>query len=356
MKRKIFFTLFLIFTIALMSLVSMSVYADEKPITLTFATWHSPGELGGKFYSIFKEEIEERSNGKVQFKIYWHESLLKGKEILKGVEDGVVDMGVINGNLYPNQMPIASVFGTIVRGPVGFDAQMMAYNRVMEETQGWKEEYLSHNQIPLSMYSFLNKAVFSSKKTVTLEDFKNQKMRASSRWVLDLMGGAGGVPVSIPWTDCYMAIQTGTIHAVLSNFDGMYNTKLYEVAPNILFLEGLFCKPPMVLSINKDVWNNYPEEIKRYIKEAFEATQPRFKEISNAEAKRVVEGLNEEGCVVNTMSMEDMEKFLTLPVVDEIQAQWIKDMKEAGVENAEELLYSIRNIIDDAAEKEVLDN
>ncbi|MBA7536569.1 Solute-binding protein [subsurface metagenome] len=354
MNQKRFFGLCILCTIFLMTFLIIPTYANEDPITLTFADYQNPNELGGRYLSFFKEELENKTDGKVQLKIFWTGSLLTGKEILRGIEDGVADMGIINANYYPNQLPIGGMFAVVVRGPVTFEAQINAYQRAMEEVQGWKEEFLSHNQLPLSIYCYIDKAVFSTKPTSSLADFKGQKMRASSRWVLDLMASVDATPVSVPWADCYMALQTGTIDSVLTNLDGMYNTKLFEVAPNILLLDGLWVKTPLICTINIDVWNSLSKEIQGQIMEAFEATFYRYKEIWVAETERIIEGLNKEGCVVNTMPMEDMEKWLTSPAVDEIQATWDEMMKGQGFENAEEILEKVKNIVDEVIENEAL--
>jgi len=295
MNQKKFFGLCILCTIFLTTFLIIPTYANEDPIKLTYATYINPNELGGYYLSVFKEELENKTDGKVQLKIFWAGSLLEGKEILRGIEDGVVDMGTINSNYSPNQLPTSS-----------------------------------------------------------LEDFKGQKMRASSRWTLDLMASAGATPVSIPWSDCYMAVQTGTIDAILTNIDGMYSIKLFEVAPNILLLNGLWTKAPLVCTINIDIWNSLSKEIQGQIMEAVEATSYRYKEIYEAEMERIIEGLNKEGCVVNAMPMEDMEKWLTSPAVDEIQATWVEMMKKQGFENAEEILEKIKNIVDEFEEKEAL--
>ena len=282
--------------------------------------------------------------------------MLKGKEILRGVEDGVADMGSINPNYYPNQLPIGGVFNVIPRGPAKYESQMMIYKSVMGQVPEWKAESMAHNQLPIYTFALSAKAICSTKPLVSLDDFKNQKMRSAARWLLDMMGAAGGTPVSVPWSDCYMALQTGTIDAVLTNLGSLHSAKLDEVAPNILLIDHLWAKPATFYTINIDSWNKLPEDVQSQIMEAFKSTSTRYSEVYTADWNNCVKEVEEMGCVLNSMSSEDMEKWVSLPIVGEIQAKWMKEMEDQGMKNAGEILEKIEGIVEEVLEKENMGN
>lgn len=52
------------------------------------------------------DEIKKRTNGKVQIKFYWSQSLVKAKETLKAVGAGLVDTGTVLGLYTPADLPI----------------------------------------------------------------------------------------------------------------------------------------------------------------------------------------------------------------------------------------------------------
>ena len=345
-KKSSVLVIFLLVIIFVISIV-MSINAEEKPIVLTFAEYKTPPDLMGKNLLIFQEELEKSTNGKVQIEIYWGGSLLKGKEILKGVEDGIADMGDVNPNYYPNQLPIGGVFNVLPRGPLNYLQQVEVYERTMEEIPAWKDEFLARNQIPLFCYTQDGKVISSIKPMKSLGDLKNRKMRAASRWLIEMMAGAGATPVSVPWADCFMALQTGMIDGVLTNLSSTYSGKLYEPAKHILLVPELWSKPAFFHTINIGVWNNLSEEIQGQIMEAYVATRARFDVLYYEDEVTAVNGMKEAGCTVNTMSKEDMEEWFTLPVVDEIQAKWVNEMKEQGMEDAQEILDKIKGIVDD---------
>lgn len=352
MNKKKIFVFSVIFAILIVTSMLMPIYADEKPITLTVADYKNPSDLTGKGLLVLQEEIEKKTNGMVKLKIYWSESLLKGKEILRGVEDGVADMGNVNPNYYPNQLPIGGVFNVIPRGPAKYESQLMIYKKVMEEVPAWKEEFFAHNQIPIYIFAMSDKAICSTKKMESLDDFKNQKMRAASRWLLKMIEGAGATPVSVPWGDCYMALQTGTIDSVLTNLGSLHHAKLDEVAQDILLLPGLWAKPAVFYTINTDVWNSLSEEIQEQIKEAIESTNVRYSELYAEDWSTCISETKEMGCRVNSLSKDDMNKWTNMSVVDEIQAQWVEEMEKQGFEEAKEILEKIKNIVADVVETE----
>ncbi|MDD5015592.1 MAG: TRAP transporter substrate-binding protein DctP [Atribacterota bacterium] len=349
---SIAFRIFLFVVVLTFSLV-ITVNAEEKPITLTLAEYTNPNSLTGKGLVILQEEITKNTNGKVELKIFWAESLLTGKEILQGVENGVVDIGNVNPSYFPNQLSINGVFAVIPRGPIGYKYQIMVYKKVMEQVPAWRDQFLAHNNLPLYIFALGDKAICSTKPLASLEDFKNKKMRASSKWQLGLLSAAGAVPVSLPWSDCYMGLQTGTIDAVLSNFDAIHSDKFDEVAPHILLVKGLWSKPPVFYTFNKDVWNNLSKDIQGQIMEAFETTAARYGEVYDEIWDSSLKGAEEIGSIVNSMSAEDTEKWLTLPEVVEMQEQWVEEVEKTGLENARELLEQIKSIVEEVRVREI---
>jgi len=349
------FRIFLFVVVLTFSLV-IPVNADEKPITLTAASYAAPDSLNGRSLIILQEEITKNTNGKVEIKIFWAESLLTGKEILQGVESGVVDIGALNPSYFPNQLSINGVFAVIPRGPSGYKYQMMVYKKVMEQVPAWRDQFLAYNNLPLYIYALGDKAICSTKPLASLEDFKNKKIRASSKWQLGLVKAAGGVPVSLPFTDCYMGLQTGTIDAVLTNFDAIRDYKLDEVAPHILLIKGLWSKPPVFFTFNKDVWNNLSEDIQGQLMEAFETTTARYVEFYDGIWDASLKGTEEIGSIVNSMSAEDMGKWLTLPEVVEMQEQWVEEVEKTGLENAREILEQIKSIVEEVRVIEEMNN
>jgi len=351
-KRQIMFNIILIL-VFLVTIGSINIFAVQKPIELKFACYDNPTGLAGFHYKTMKEEIEKNTDGQVIIKIYWSSSLLKGAEMLRGVADGITDMGQMNPNYYPNQLAMNGAYAIIPAGPDAYKYKSWVFETGIERIPEMRAEWTNNNQIPLYTWVLLPKVATSTKPIASLEDFKGLKMRAASRWLLEMLGGAGATPVSVPWSDCYMALQTGTIDSVLTNLDGIHNTKLDEIGKHIYLCPQIWNSSAFTLTINTDRWNSIPEDIQEKIKEALDKVSALYGEAYDKDWDRIVKEQEEMGCVINKMTTEDAETWGNLPIREEIEAKWIKETEERGVENPGKILEAIKEIVQEGIAREI---
>ena len=354
LKGKFYFSkiVLVVFVLAYMSTSISSVFAQEKPITLRFNTLAASHSLAGVGDRILKEEIEERTNGRVKVEIYWAQALLDGLETIRGVADGVADMSRHCSNFFPEELAINGVWAIISQGPVEFENIHWVFKACMEEIPEMKDEFLKNNQIPIYTSSMLPMAVSSRVPMSSVEDFENRKMRVSARWVLQMLEAFRAVPVSVPWNDCYMALQTGMIDAVVSNLDALHDTKIDEVGQNILTMRNLFLGTSFPYTINLDTWNSLSEDIQEQILEASEHTAIRYGQAFSEAWDEIIAVQQERGYTVNAMTLEDIAKWENLPVMEKVEEQWIKENEARGIENAREILEKVKEIVKQGIEKE----
>ena len=350
MKRNFcFFVLTISMCVLCFSMISL---ASEQPIKLTLADTTAPTGLRGEGTLLFVEEIEKYTNGRVQVEVYWGESLLKAAEILKGVQDGIVDMGYINPNYYPGPLILNGSFAIYPRGPVKFSNMYEAFVTCLEEVPELTQELDSVNQKQLYINACLPMTVTSRLPFSSFEDFAGKRIRASSRWYLAQLEGAGATPVSVPWGDCYMALQTGTIDAVYTNLDGIHRTKLDEAAPNIFTMREIWIGMPYFYTINLDTWNRLPEDIQSQLVEAGKSASLRFSELYDDEWDRVIAEQNRLGYTVTHASPEDIDKWMAMPIIEEMKDIWISEAEVNGISNAQEIVDRISGIFAVAIEEE----
>jgi len=328
------------------------IFATEKPITLTLAEYDPPVGVSGERGRIVQEEVAKKTNGRVEIKIKWGGVLLKGKEILKGVADGIVDMGNINPNYYPNQLPMNGVYAVIPRGPAKYANVIWVYNTCMEQIPDLKAELMANNQIPIYTYALSPKGLVSTKPITCLEDYKNKKIRASNRWALSMLKAAGAIPVSIPWSDCFLALQTGTVDAIYTDLGSIHEIKLDEVGRYIFPCKELWSGTQFFYTINLDTWNKLPKDIQGEMIDAMKATSIRQGELYNKTWDKTIKEEKEMGCIVNAITPEDVEKWVNMPIVEELQAKWVKENEDRGIKNAGEIIKKIKEITKQGIERD----
>lgn len=352
-KSALLFSGFIIFTIliSVFPLTVSSAYA-EKVITLTYAESGPPAGLGGNFVQIMKEEIEKHTDGRVTLEIYWQGSLLKGKEILNGVKNGMVDMGYVLPAYYPKQLFIHNAFALFPEGPTKFSNLSRAITNCYDSIPDFSKELEKWNQKVLFMRFMLPMALCSTRPFTKVEDFSSLRVRASSANYLKALKASGATPVSVPWSDCYMALQTGTIDGVFTNYDGIYATKLDEPARHIFTARELWVPMPIFVTINLKKWNSLPADIQQGILSANTSVIERFSDLYTLEWERIALSQKDRGCTVTEASKEDIRKWVELGVWHELKESWIIEAEKMGIANGREILGSMEKYISEEIGKE----
>lgn len=330
--------------------------SNEKTIELTLAENTPPTGLKGKAALLFIEEVEKYTNGRVKIEVYWADSLLKGKEILSGVMNGIVDIGYINPAYFPQRLLLNDMLASFPRGPIYYENVSELIKRVFEEVPELENELEVENQKILYRYAASPMSFASTKPMASFEDIKNKKIRAPSQWFLKQLQGAGAIPVSLPWEDAYMALETGTIDAVYTGLESINRMGLEEAAPHIFTTNKYLWGGTIFLyTINKDKFNSLPEDIQSQLVEAGESAGRKYGKLFDDEWDRILKEQEAmDGVVVNHFSTEDIQKWMDMPVIDRLKQDAIELMKEKGIENAEQIYEKLQSIFDEIIKKEQL--
>ncbi len=207
------------------------------------------------------------------------------------------------------------------------------YPICFNEIPALKEELNKLKLKPIHTNTAQSVAVVSTEPFTKFEDFKGKRIRAASRWWLGQLKGAGAIPVSIPWGDCYMALQTGTIEGVYTNRE---------------FWVGM----PFIYAINVDKWNKLPKAIQTQIMAVGESAAIRFQELHETEWAKTEAAQKEMGCTITAASPTDIKKWVTMPAIKELQKKWLEEAKEAGITDADEILAKMKALLAEAIERD----
>ncbi len=307
--------------------------------------------LQGEGVKAWIRQIDKYTDGRVQIKPYWGGALLKGKEILKGVEDGIVDIGRVNPAYYPTELLLEQLLITFTQGPGDFMVGLELHNKLFEEFPEFEAEFTQYNQKTLFKTRVNNMCVTCTEPFTSFEDFKGKRIRASSSTMLNWLEGAGAIPVSIPWGDCYMALSTGQIEGVYTNIDGIHLTHLDEAAPNIFTSKSLTLVLYYLDTINLDTWDRLPKDVQEQLLAATDAAEKDYAELFTKEVDRCIAEMKEEGIVVTQWTEEDLCKFRSMPIISELQQEWVKNAEAAGIDNAAQILERTKELVKEALEK-----
>ena len=181
-----------------------------------------------------------------------------------------------------------------------------------------------------------------------LDDMKNLRVRAASRWYLNLLEGVGATPVSMPWGDLYQGLQTGAIDGVFTNIDGIHRASLDEAAPNVYFMPDLWLAIPFIITINEEKWQTMTPAQQEAFATAAENAQARFSDVWNSTIEEILAAQREAGYTLIEASEDAANSFAELPEVQTNQELWSTEARDAGAADPAAILAQFEKVISEA--------
>ena len=351
MRSKKIITMLFVFVFFACLIVVPEITAGTK--VLKFSDHDPPSGPRYEALVVWFKEIEKRTNGRVKVKPFFGGAMGKSRESLKMVSEGAVDMAFVYPGHFPKQLIANNIFPLFPQGPTKWENTKWVYDKIYSEIPTFAKEFEKENQKVLFITSALPVSLCAKYPVSVLSDLKGKKWRAASKYHLAYLKSAGAVPVSVPWSDLYMALQTGTIDGVLCDYDGMHMTKLDEAAPNVFVSKAMWFGTPFVHTINLDTWNSISKADQEGILSAADyASKEAFGDHFKKEFDSIVESQKKMGVKVNFWSDNDLKKWNNNPVIPKLRQEWIEEAKSVGLTTADKMMEQVKKIVDEGIARE----
>lgn len=211
--------------------------------------------LHQKVFSPLAEDLAKASGGDLTIKIYPSEALGKGpvqqyKRAVEGVADITFCILSYTASLFPRTLLLA-------QPGIGGSAE--------ESTRKLWDVYDAHLKSEFREIKVLGIWVMSptalitrTRAVYTVADMKGMKVRISSPDESQFMQACGAVPVAMPVTEAYNALNTGIVDAVLIQPSALY--KPWNLAEAAKYVTDKLPSPTSIvfLAMNKNTWNELP--------------------------------------------------------------------------------------------------
>jgi len=216
------------------------------------------------------DKLRVMSNGRLDIKVYGAGELVGAFEVFDAVSQGTAEMGHGAAYYWRGKIPIAAMFSTV---PFGMNAQEM--NGWLHYGGGlelWQELYAPFGLVPLACgNSGVQMAGWFNKEINGVEDLQGLKMRIPGLGG-EVLKRAGGVPVSLPGSEVFTALQTGVIDA--TEWVGPYNDlalALHTAAKYYYYPGWHEPGPTLEAIVNKQAWDSLPPDLQAMIEVATRA-------------------------------------------------------------------------------------
>ena len=290
MKKVIVFLLIASFLI----FIPMSILAAEKVFKLGINTASSHSENLAELK--FAEILKEKSNGRLEVKVYDSAKLGDHLERLEGLRVGTIEMTTTSVGYMANYEKALSVFDL----PYIFSDYDHMY-RVFDGEGG----KLIDSMLQRYGFKVLGYFYFGVRETANKirpiykpEDMNGIKIRVQeSKASIQGLGAMGATPTPVPWSELYMALQQNVVDGMENSVALIYSSKVYELLDYLSLTHHLYYS--QIILISKQIWDNLSSEDQKLIMEAQEEAVAWQRQYALDEEDKMIEVLKEKGMKVN---------------------------------------------------------
>jgi TRAP-type C4-dicarboxylate transport system substrate-binding protein len=256
--------------------LAASSASAQQEINLTVAAGQPlramrPLAMVSEFYI---PEVEKRIKAAgLNIKINWKEayagSLLKPTFVLKGVQDGIADIGFEPTIFHPDKLPLEQI--SFVTPFVTSDVVMVgkAIDQLHAALPEYRAQYDKFGVIRLAGSSYDSYELFSTFPVQKFDDVKGKKISTAGA-ALQWLRGTGATPVQSNMTLYYNNAKTGVIDGFIIFPSSIPGMKYPEAAPYVTKV-GFGAQYAAALIVNKDVYAKLPPALQKILREAGEA-------------------------------------------------------------------------------------
>jgi TRAP-type C4-dicarboxylate transport system substrate-binding protein len=313
----------------------------SKPIKLVYNCYLSINHTVGLNENLWLDEVERRTNGRVKFERHFGGSLFKGKEQLRAVSNGLVDLSDVapgyNINLLPLSGGLQMPFLT-KKPPVMFPVTV----DLLKNYPPFAQEF-SKNNIVMMMPTLIPPSwIYMNKKNPVkcLNDLKGKRIRAYG-WLATSLKLLGVNATGLAASEVYSALEQGVLDGNAGmNVDCMGSMGLYEATKYFIDI-GIGQYAVLFLCMNKDSWNKLPKDIQQIMKDVSKEGYERWLKSTGQQMKKYLKIFMDSGIEISQLTEAERKK------VSEIGSGahdiWVKKQKKNIP--AEEFMSKVKKLI-----------
>jgi TRAP-type C4-dicarboxylate transport system substrate-binding protein len=207
------------------------------------------------------EEINKRTNGKVQVTVFPGGTLTPADKCYDGVAKGISDVGMSVFAYTRGKFPMTEAIDL----PIGIKTGLAATRLINEYYKKFKPKEL--DEVKVMFLHAHGPGLLHSKTMVNkLEDVKGLKIRCTGL-ATKIVERLGGTPVAMPMGDTYDALSRGVVDASFAPQESLQTWKWGEIVKATVEMFGASYSTGMFVVMNKDKWNALPPDAQKIIEQ-----------------------------------------------------------------------------------------
>jgi C4-dicarboxylate-binding protein DctP len=296
-----------------------SAQAQAADVTIRFPIEYSLDITPGLANQEFKKLVEERTNGRVEVKLYPSGSLYKGLDLLQALLRGDAEMTTLISAYWSALSPRLAVFEL----PYVFPTKGAFYRAVDDgffEKAYAEVESKGGKIIGVLPFDYL---VPGTKRTPIRapKDMAGLKMRGLGKVNLATLQALGATPVSLNFVELSPAIQQGVIDGLNVPTDNFLIYKWNESIKHVTYATYYIAFYPWM--VNAAWWNKLDPELRKIIQEVATDVARRHRARAEAESQKAITGMRAVGVDVHVQTPEEQKAWIeaTRPIWKRFEGQ-----------------------------------
>ncbi|WP_422479423.1 TRAP transporter substrate-binding protein [Pleomorphochaeta sp. DL1XJH-081] len=269
---------------------------EQKSMTLRLAHISDEGHPSHKASMLFKELVEEKTDGVVKVEVYSNSSLGSAPEYTEQLQLGALELGLVTSGQLQVWVP---EYGAVMI-PFLFEGYEHAHRALDGEAGELLADYAAEQGfVVIGNWEWgfrqLSNRLLKVEKPA---DVARLKMRVPNEIQLESMYKALGATTSIiSFPELYMALAQGVVDGQCNPLSTIYYQKLYEVQPFVTILNHVYNTQMLVAS--EKAWNSLTEETKQIVLDASAQAGALARELTVNSEEELIQKLEEADVTVN---------------------------------------------------------
>lgn len=235
--------------------------AGDDTYTLSLATWGTSTHPQVKIFAhSFMEKVKKDSNGRIRFKFFPDNQMVKEAFVPNVVPAGTVDIALTTTEGWAGHAPDMSVTASPL------------WDLTMQETREqlmpgkplfgfFDKTFRKQGVVTLALFD-IGSPVFSTAFPLTTPaDIAGKRIRSVSKGTAETLQALDASPVVMSVGDVYSALKLGTVDGAIGGLQGAYGLKHYEVAKHVLASGGVLGTFIHGYVMNKRKFDSLPKDL-----------------------------------------------------------------------------------------------
>ncbi|MDO5622944.1 MAG: TRAP transporter substrate-binding protein [Paracoccus sp. (in: a-proteobacteria)] len=312
---------------AMALLLSGTAYGAD--FTFTFAHMLTEDTPNARAAEVFKQEVEERSGGRIAINIRPAAQLGGDVEIIEQTQMGLVHIAIpptgnlanFNEKMYLFDLPfLMADMDAVMRvhdGEVGAELLATLEPNGLHGIAMWGAgfRHMTNNIRPIN----------------GPDDLRGIKMRTlQAPTILATYRAYGANPTAMAYTEVYNGLQQGVVEGQENPFANIYSMRFYEVQQYMTLTGHTYHSYAAIM--NKAAWDGLPEDLQQIVEEAMIVGRDAAREFTAQDEVRILEEIGGQ-IEIQELSPEGRAAFIerSQPIYDEFRSRITPELMDRAI-------------------------